>query len=321
MVLENRLTQFLGIEHPVVLAPLDQVGGGALASAVSQAGGFGILGAGYGDRAWLEREFPKAGNAPIGVGFITWSLARQPELLDLALAHQPKAVMLSFGDPAPFVDRIHDAGVPLIAQVHTLDQARHVLDLGARIVVAQGSEAGGHSGSRQGVMSFTPQVADLISRSSYDAFLLAAGGIADGRGLAAALMLGADGAMLGTRFSASQEALTPDPAKDRLLAAGGDQTARTSVYDILRDRDWPDGYKARFLDNGFIGRWDDDLEGLKAELSALRPAYQKAAAEGDYDIANIGAGESVGLVRDIRPAGALIRRIVAQAAVLLGEAA
>jgi nitronate monooxygenase len=317
MVLANRLTRRLGIEHPIVLAPLDQIGGGTLAKAVSDAGGFGVLGGGYGDRGWLEMEFPKAGDAPIGVGFITWSLAKQPQLLDLALAHKPKAVMLSFGDPAPFVDQIHAASALLIAQVNTLDQARHVLDLGADIVVAQGTEAGGHSGAGQGTMAFTPQVADRISRNSYDALLLAAGGIADGRGLAAALILGADGVMMGTRFSATQEALTHPAAKARLVAAGGDETARTSVYDILRERDWPAGYRARFLRNGFLDRWEGDPERLAAEKTALQPIYKTAVAEADFDIANIGAGESVGLVHDLPPAGDLVRRIAAQAAVLL----
>lgn len=320
MVLANRLTRLLGIEHPIVLAPLDQIGGGALAKAVSEAGGFGLLGGGYGDRAWLEAEFAKAGDIAVGVGFITWSLTRQPKLLDVALARGPKAVMLSFGDPAPFADRIREAGAILITQVNTLDEARRVLDLGADIVVAQGVEAGGHSGAGQGVMAFTPQVADLISRGGYDASLLAAGGIADGRGLAAALILGADGAMMGTRFSASHEALTPWAAKARLASAGGGDTARTSVYDLLRERDWPAGYQARFLRNGFLDRWDGDPEGLKAEKGALQAAYKAALAEGDFDIANIGAGQSVGLIRDLPPAGELVRRIAAQAAVLLGEA-
>lgn len=321
MVLANRLTRLLGIEYPIVLAPLDQIGGGALAGAVSEAGGFGLLGGGYGDRAWLEAEFDKASGASVGVGFITWSLARQPQLLDQALARAPKAVMLSFGVPAPFVDRIRDAGAILISQVNTLDEARRDLDLGVDIVVAQGTEAGGHSGAGQGVIAFTPQVADLISRGSYDALLLAAGGIADGRGLAAALMLGADGAMLGTRFSASLEALTPWGAKARLASAGGGDTARTSVYDVLRERDWPAGYQARFLRNGFLDRWDGDLEGVKKERGALQAAYQTAVAQGDFDIVNIGAGHSVGLIRDLPPAGELVRRIAAQAAVLLGDAA
>src|SRR6185436_8823888 len=98
----NRLTQALQIEHPILLAPMDLVASGKLASAVSQAGGLGLIGGGYGDAEWLEQEFTAAGNARVGCGFITWSLAQKPELLDVALDHRPVAVMLSFGDPSPF---------------------------------------------------------------------------------------------------------------------------------------------------------------------------------------------------------------------------
>jgi nitronate monooxygenase len=226
MVLANRLTRRLGIEHPIVLAPLDQIGG-ALAKAVSDAGGFGMLGGGHGGRAWLEARLLEAGDAPIGVGFITESLARQPGLLDLALAHKPKAVMLSFDDLAPLGAKVRDVGAVLIAQVHSLDQARRVLDLGVDIVV-QGGEAGGYS--------LTPQVADLISQNSHDALLLAAGGIADGRGLAAALMLGADGVMIGARFSASREALILPTAKARLagdLPSAGELVRRIAAQALV----------------------------------------------------------------------------------------
>src|SRR5690242_17674072 len=105
----NRLTQALGIEHPILLAPMDLVSGGRLAAAVSHAGGLGLLGGGYGNGEWVEREWTRAGNARIGCGFITWSLAKHPELLDRVLVHQPAAVMLSFGDPRPFAWAIHDA--------------------------------------------------------------------------------------------------------------------------------------------------------------------------------------------------------------------
>src|ERR1700693_2710925 len=122
MPLQTRLTERLAIKHPVLLAPMGNISGGALAGAVTAAGGLGILGAGYGDAAWLEREFAAAGNHRIGCGFITWSLARQPELLDLALARRPAVLMLSFGDPRPFAAKIKAAGVRLICQVQRLSQ-------------------------------------------------------------------------------------------------------------------------------------------------------------------------------------------------------
>jgi nitronate monooxygenase len=120
MPISNRLTQMLGIEHPVLLAPMDLVSGGRLAAAVSHAGGLGLLGGGYGDGDWIERQWARAGNARIGCGFITWSLAKHPQLLDGALSNRPAAVMLSFGDPRPFAPAIHRVGAKLICQVQTL---------------------------------------------------------------------------------------------------------------------------------------------------------------------------------------------------------
>ncbi|HEX3995324.1 MAG TPA: nitronate monooxygenase, partial [Acetobacteraceae bacterium] len=131
MPITTRLTERLGVRHPVLLAPMDLVAGGRLAAAVSQAGGFGIIGGGYGDEAWLTREMDAAGDARVGVGFITWSMARQPRLLDLALERRPPAIMLSFGDIRPHAEKISRAGALLICQVQTLDQARDAAANGA----------------------------------------------------------------------------------------------------------------------------------------------------------------------------------------------
>jgi nitronate monooxygenase len=144
MSLNTRLTGFFGIEHPILLAPMAMISGGRLAAAVTAAGGLGLIGAGHGDAEWSRSEIGQTGGARVGFGFITWSLARNPELVDTALAQQPAAIMLSFGDPRPFADRIRVAGVPLIAQVQTVDQVRQALDVGADIVVAQGGDAGGN---------------------------------------------------------------------------------------------------------------------------------------------------------------------------------
>ena len=155
MSISMSLNGLLGILHPVLLAPMDVVSGARLTAAVSNAGGFGILGGGYGERAWLEQETAKLGQfarAPFGVGFITWSLAERPQLLDAALAHAPAAIMLSFGDAGPFIPRIKDAGIPVICQVQTVAMAREVLRQGADIIIAQGGEAGGHGSTRRGTL-------------------------------------------------------------------------------------------------------------------------------------------------------------------------
>src|SRR5262252_6818213 len=160
MALRTRLTERLGIRHPILLAPMGFVSGGALAGAVSAAGGLGLIGGGYADAEWLNREFAAAGNQRIGCGFITWSMARRPAALDEALRHAPAAVMLSFGDAAPFIPRIKKADALAICQVQSVRQARQALDEGAVIIVAQGSEAGGHGGGRS-TFPLVPAVADL----------------------------------------------------------------------------------------------------------------------------------------------------------------
>lgn len=313
MALRTRLTDFFGIEHPIVLAPMDPASGGALAAAVSAAGGLGLIGGGYGDREVLEAEFAKAGNQRVGCGFITWSMAKSPDLLDLALAHRPAAMMLSFADPGPFAERIHAAGVPLICQVHNLEHARRALAAGARILVAQGTDAGGHGLTTRGTISLVPNIVDLVAHERPDVLVLAAGGIADGRGIAAALMLGADGVLLGTRFWATQEALIHPAAKARVVAATGDETVRTSVYDIVRDRTWPAEYTGRLMRNTLIGTWHGREDELRTLAGEERKAVEAADQSGDYDRSNVTVGEAIGLVRDLPPAGELVERLAADA--------
>lgn len=318
MALRTRLTDAFGLRHPIVLAPMDPASGGALAAAVSAAGGLGLIGGGYGDHATLDREFARAGNQRVGCGFITWSMARDPSLLDAALARSPAALMLSFADPAPFADRIRAAGVRLICQVHTLAQARRALEVGAAVVVAQGTEAGGHGLTARGTAAIVPAVADLIARERPETLLLAAGGIADGRGLAAALALGADGVLMGTRFWATREALIHPAAKQRVLAATGDDTIRTRVYDIARQRAWPAPYTGRLLRNAFIETWHGREDALRAASAERRRDVEDADAAGDYDVANVTVGEAVGLIDDLPGAGDLVGRIAeeAEAAIL-----
>lgn len=318
-MLTTRLTQAFGIEHPVVLAPMDLVSGARLATAVTTAGGLGLIGGGYGDAEWLKREFAAAAGTRVGCGFITWSLARHPEVLDVALEHQPAAVMLSFGDPAPFANRIRAAAVPLLCQVHTLDQARQALDAGADVVVAQGGEAEGHGVGMRSTFTLVPDVANLIANRSPRTLLLGAGGVADGRGLAAALALGADGVLVGTRFWATEEAVVPVRAHTRAVAADGDETIRTNVYDIVRTYDWPAEYNGRVLRNRFIDRWHGREAELTAHLAEAADEFRDAVSQQDFDIANMIVGEGVGLVQEILPAGEVVRRMTQDAADRLGR--
>ena len=317
--LATRLTERLGVTHPILSAPMALAGGGALAAAVTRAGGLGLIGGGYGDTAWIEQQFAAAGNTQVGCGFITWSMAKKPELLTQALAHKPAALMLSFGDPRPFADEIAAAGVPLICQCQSLAHVRQAIEAGAAIIVAQGSEAGGHGASRA-TLPFVPEAADLIARESPDTLLVAAGGIADGRGLAAALMLGADGVLAGTRFWASREALVHERHHAAAVAASGDQTVRSSLPDIARQLDWPKPFDIRVSDNAFIAKWAGRDAALKDAIAVEGAAYREAFMAGDPDKAAVIFGEAAGLISDVPSAGEIVERMVAEAAALLGGA-
>ena len=320
MTLRTRLTDRLGIAHPILSAPMGFVAGGRLAAAVTAAGGLGILGGGYGDAAWLDREFAAAGNARIGCGFIAWSLAGKPEIIDRALDHAPVCLMLSFADPAPFAGRIKATSTQLICQVQTKAHAQAAIDAGADILVAQGTEAGGHAGSRA-TMTLVPEVADLLARRAPDTLLCAAGGIADGRGLAAALMLGADGVLVGSRLWASQEALVHPNHHKAALAADGDGTTRQRATDIARLYAWPDEFTGRVLKNAFTERWHNREDELRQLAAEIHPAYMADVAAGDPDKAGVWVGEATGLIDAILPAGDILEAMVRQATTLLTERA
>lgn len=320
MALATALTKRLGIEHPIISAPMAYAAGGRLAAAVSAAGGLGLIGGGYGDADWLAEQFRAAGNASVGCGFITWSLAKKPELLDQVLARSPRAVFLSFGDPQPFADRIRGAGSLLMCQVQTRRDAEHALGVGADVIVAQGSEAGGH-GERRSTFTLVPEVANLIAAKSPDTLLCAAGGIGDGRGLAAALMLGADGVVVGSRLWASREAEVSPRMHAAALAASGDDTIRSSVMDLARRLDWPERYTARVLRNTFTERWHGRENELLAVAEAEAAKYRQAWLEGDPDNANTFIGEAVGLIDAIEPAGDIVMRMAREAERLLSGGA
>ena len=319
MPLSTRLTEFFGIEHPILLAPMAEVSGGRLAATVTAAGGLGLIGGGYGDAEWLQRQFDEAQPATVGVGFITWSLAGNPELLDATLARQPATVMLSFADPGTFADRIHQANVPLTCQVQTLEQARHALDVGADIVVAQGGEAGGHGMGARSTFTLVPDVVDLVANHSAKTLVLAAGGVADGRGLAAALAIGANGVLVGTRLWASAEALVTPQAQRRAIRSGGDDTVRTHVYDIVRQRDWPQIYDARLVRNSLIDTWHGNEDRLLACLPEAVRAFKKAVVGQDFDVVTSLVGEAIGLIHEVRPAAAIVHDMVRDASRILNR--
>ena len=311
MTISTPLTARLGIRHPILSAPMDVIAGARLTAAVSTAGGFGILGGGYGDRTWLEQETAKLANlsVPFGIGFITWSLARQPDLLDIALKAHPRAIMLSFGDPAAFAPRIKSSGALLICQVQDEAMARQALEAGADILIAQGTEAGGHGASRT-TLDIVPAIVDLAAGRVPVA---AAGGIGDGRGLAAMMMLGASGVLLGTRFYASLECDGAEEAKKRICAASSGNSVRGIIFDLSRNNVWPAPFTGRCLINDHARRWIGREVELLQNVGTVAADYAAAKAAGNFDIAAVIAGEAVGLIHDIPPAAEIVDRIVTEA--------
>jgi nitronate monooxygenase len=319
MRLKTRLTDKLDIEHPILLAPMNVFAGGKLAAAVSNAGGLGIIGGGYGDADWLEQQYAAAGNARVGCGFITWSMARDPKLLEQVLAKQPAALMLSFGDLEPHASRIKAKGVPLICQVQAMKYLREAVDAGADIIVVEGCEAGGHSGHR-GVFTLVPEAADYLAKRSPDTPLVAAGGVGDGRGLSAALMLGADGVLVGTRFVASQESEASKGFRQAIIDADGDSTIKSISIDIARKRYWPNPeFVVRALNNSFVARWHGHERELERAIDIEYERFAAAFRAGDADNSGVLMGEVSGMVRDAPPAAQIVERMVAQACQLLSS--
>ncbi len=315
-MLRTALTDRFGLEVPVVGAPMAYVGGGALAAAVSGAGGLGMVGVGGSTPVEAVREEgarAAAAGRPFGVGLMAWALESRPELFDAALAAGPSLVSVSFGDYRPWVARLRDAGVASATQVGDTAEARAAVDAGVDVVVARGSEAGGHGRDRVATLPLLEAVLDLVESP-----VLAAGGVASGRGLAAALAAGAAGAWVGTALLASPEAALTPRAVERLLAAGEGDTVVTTVFDVAQGLAWPEDYPGRALANDFWRRWRGHEDELADDPDARR-ALADARRDGDLDVAYLYAGQAVGALRRVRPAGDVVAEMAAGAERLLAR--
>lgn len=313
--LSTALTRTFNIQHPIVLAPMGGASGGKLAAAVSRAGGLGLVGASYGDAAWMAAELSHMQGLaqPWGVGLVMFTVAKDMSLLKLALDYGPNVVALSFGDVRPFMAPIRESGAKVVVQVHDVDQALDALDAGADALIVQGAEAGGHS-LRRASMPLFPAVRDAVGDT---AVLIGTGGIADGRGCAAALSLGMDGVMLGTRFLASEEALPSMKVKQRLLETVASGTVRTRLFDEVRGIDWPAGYSGRSIANGFSAHWVGNEAAFHAAQQTIAADYAQAMKNDDIDTRAIWAGEVADLIKDVLPAQVIIDNLVTDTALTL----
>ncbi|MDP9237694.1 MAG: nitronate monooxygenase [Chloroflexota bacterium] len=316
MTIRTPICDLLGIDVPIANAGMAGTAGPALAAAVSEAGGLGGLGG-------ISREGPDGlrtainrvrdlTSAPFSVNIWVHILEAAPAFLDTALEAKVPSITLSFGDPTPYVGRAHEAGVLVLHQVQTLAGAKQAAAAGVDVIIAQGGEAGGHTGS-VATMALVPQVVDVAGGIP----VIAAGGIADGRGLVAALALGAQAVIMGTRFVAAEES-TPPAAhhRERILAATADDTVFTDVFDIVDGMLWPAGISGRTIATPFAKEWLGREEELRLEREAIllesaRPGEAPERAHSAY------AGQSSGLIRDVRPAAEIIRDIMREAEAVL----
>jgi nitronate monooxygenase len=315
-MLSTWLTRDCGLTRPIICAPMAGIALGRLASAVSRAGGLGMIGIGLNDpleRAAAEASVAREGGR-FGIGLMAWAVERRPELLDAALAERPFAVALSFGDVRPYAERVRASGALLLTQVNTLDDARAAERAGVDAIVAQGTEAGGHTGA-VGTLPLLQLVLDAVRVP-----VIAAGGIATARGLAAVLAAGADGAWIGTPLIASPEAETPDAARAHILAAREGDTVLTSLFDRMQSIPWPNGRPGRALYNDFARTWHGREDEAVADPHATA-RYRAAKERGDFDVLQIYAGQAVGTLETARPAGEIIAGIADGAEMLLRERA
>lgn len=311
-MLHTPLCDLFAIEHPILNAPM---GGGdapaELAAAVSEAGGLGLIGGTtVGGTEWLTTQIRHAReltDRPFGVGFIS-HLPGTAKLMAAALDEGVRVIAHSFTDPTPFVEVAHGAGAIVLCQVRTVDDARRAAGAGVDVVTAQGTEAGGHTG-RMSTLPLVPAIVDAVAPIP----VVAAGGIADGRGIAAALMLGAQGVWIGTRFLGTHECGVSDAYKARVVSASGADTSLTDVFDIASGMPWPEGVSGRAIRNQFVARWHGREEELRTWAETHRDEYFALAPEHETDEHAIWAGEAASFVTGIEHAADVVRHLVTDA--------
>lgn len=320
-MLHTPVCELLRIDHPIVQAGMGPFGSDAvLASAVSNAGALGTLGGAarsLDDLRGQLRALKDATDRPFAVNFTQPWLQQQPEAFDAVLEIGVPVVSLALGDPGILPRRAHDAGALFIQQVHTVEQAQLVAEREVDVVIAQGTEAGGFGGTVS-LSVLVPQVVDAVGPIP----VLAAGGIADGRGLAAALVLGAQGANIGTRFLASAEASISAAWKERIVSAGSTSTVKATVWDAIFPKPANGAFDVvpRALETGFIDRWQADLPAATAQMSQLQDEMMAGIRAGRMEQFVPFTGQSVGLITRIEPAADIVQRLIADAAAALAAA-
>jgi nitronate monooxygenase len=310
-VLSTPWSRSLGLRVPIVNAPMGGVAGGRLAAAVTAAGGLGMVGMGSAATPASLADELRHVSGSFGIGLVEWVIRAQPGLLDDALAARPALLSVSFGTDWAWVGKARDAGITTATQVYDASGARQAVDAGIDIVVARGSEGGGHGEVKLATLPLLDTVLDAVPVP-----VLAGGGVASARSLAAVLAAGASGAWVGTRLAACPEALTGDGSRRALIAAAETDTRVTRVFDVAMGLPWPARFPSRVLANDFVARWTGREDALAADRPA-RDALEASIAGDDVRVAPVDAGQGVGMIRDDASAGQVIERMCAGAESLL----
>ena len=308
-MLRTRFTELLGLDYPVMSAPMSNHSGGQLAAAVTLAGGLGAFG-GTNDFGpeWLRQQIADVRGRtgrPFGVGFITQLIEYNTANIEIALEERVPVVIFSFADPDPWVRRAKEAGAITVCQVQSVDLAQQSVDAGADVLLAQGNEAGGHTGE----MNLLPLLVGLVERYPHLP-VLAAGGITTGRALAGAIAAGAEGASLGTALLPTPEAVeVPQSFKERIVLSDGQDTTFTRVYDLLGARPWPEGIAGRVYRNRLVREWDGRDAEILAHREELASDVAAARASQDTELSAVYMGQGAGHINAIRPASDVVRDI------------
>ena len=313
----------LGIEHPVFQAGMGWVAGADLAAAVSEAGGLGVVGAGStmdGEQLRAEiRRVRELTDKPFGVDILFATVRAEGErvarytdtvrgMVEAVLEEQVPVLVSGLGSPAAVVPAAHQRGIYVMSVVGAVRHAEKAVADGVDAVIASGMDGGGHVG-RIGTAALAPAVVDAV-----EVPVLAGGGLADGRGLAAALAFGAQGVWMGTRFIATAESRSHDNYKHRIAETDVAGTVVTRAHS---------GKPCRLIDNGFTRGW----AGREAEIKPFplqamevgHPASERGRIEGDMEAGVLPAGQSCGMIGDVVPAGEIVRRVVEEAAAAMAR--
>ena len=310
-MLRTPFCDLVGIETPIVQASFGPWSSVEITAAVSNAGALGSYGTAMRPFEVIRQDVERLHgltDRPFAVNHALRPL--NEEAFALTLEAEPRVISLALGLSADLVRRAHDRGIVVLQQVHTAEQARRAAELGADAIIAQGSEAGGFGGTVS-TLTLLPQVVDAVAPIP----VLAAGGIADGRGLAAALLLGAQGANIGTRFLASEEADVSEDWKARILAAQSEEAVKVEFAEAVFPPPTEGGFDTapRVLRTEFVDEWNRRPQEAAEHADELRADLMAALLEGRAHELVPFTGQTVGLIHEIRPAAEIVRRIVEEA--------